>query len=65
MIKTNKPAERATAIELALSPASRAISFCGWDPGAYAPGFMLSCAPRTARSRARMDEEDQVFEVSM
>src|SRR5918995_1757641 len=33
------------------------ISFCGCGPGAYAPSFMLSCAPRPARSRRRMDEE--------
>src|SRR6185369_10944177 len=45
--KTSEPAQRATARRcFGLSAASRAQSCFRFEPGAGAPGFMLSPAPR-------------------
>ena len=46
-----EPAERAAAkvftIETSIAHFVGSIVNDGFDPGAYAPGFMLSCASRT------------------
>src|SRR6266508_535424 len=55
-VKRNKPTERAAdeSLRFALSPAPRANNhFAVRDPGACAPGFMLSCATRTILGSAK------------